>query len=184
MDISGPVANLIIGLAALKLISTLKQHRLFLFQLAAYNLFWFAGTIINSAFSKMGDWTFALEKLHAGAFNFPLLMIAGVFSYVLIMRLLNNAGKRVTVTKQEIYCAFLFATISACIAGFLFKENRNGSAFEALLEMLASLPLLFLRFGNSPQTVLDKKKNPLLYSIFTLAFYFVFCLTLGRGITW
>ncbi|SFE63432.1 hypothetical protein SAMN05518672_108183 [Chitinophaga sp. CF118] len=192
-DIGGPVANLLFGL----LIHTFLARRkslsllptLFLLHILAYNLFWFSGTILQSGFSNAGDWTYAIKELKIGIFGKPVLVMAGVIAYFLsikIVRLhINKAGIIFSEfsLRQSIVCSYLAAVIAAIITGLFFKPDRIQAAFEGLLEMLGSLPILFINRGTQPKSNNYELKANLIVIASVFIFFITFCFTLGRGIS-
>lgn len=189
VDIGGPFANLIFGCLTLYVLRKTFFVRLLLFQVAAYNLFWFSGTILHSAISP-GDWTFAVNEIITEPFGKFSLIIFGMLSYILVIRYLNayldatlkkNQGE--PLAKQDIFVSFLFASAAALLAGLLFKPDRLHAAMEGLLEMAASLPILFLKFRENSFAE-NHNFNRLHFFGFTVfVLYLVFCLALGQGIS-
>jgi hypothetical protein len=190
VDIAGPIANLIFGGLTFYILTKTSYAKLFLFQVTAFNLFWFSGTILHSAISKTGDWTFAVKEIVREPYVKILLIISGTLFYVIILQVLNfylnfqNKEKQIEqLTKKNILYSFIFASVSAFIAGLFFQSDRLHSALEGLLEMIASFPILFLKFGDNS---LDEnyKLRPNYFLGFTVFIvYLVFCLTIGKGIT-
>ena len=191
-DLSGPFANLLAGL----IIYNILQNRLngsllssyFLLTLMAYNLFWFSGTILQSAFSSHGDWTYTLTKLHVGTMKIPILLIAGILAYILSIKLVRNQLTRLNLHFPEIWLrksiqySLLFAALAAIVAALFYNPDRITAAKEGLLEMVASLPILFTRRRNVAETKeVPMKTNWIFYSFVGLVFI-GFCFTLGKGI--
>jgi len=189
VDIGGPVANLIFGGLSFILLHKTTFPKLLLLQITAYNLFWFSGTILHSAISKTGDWTFAIKQISSGLSAKFILIVAGVLFYALFIRVLNSyladtskVSPSDSLTRQDIFYSFLFASVAAFTAGLFFKPDRIHSAFECLLEMAASLPILFLSFINKPNMTNDKYESNLFFNFSICIMFIVFCLTLGKGI--
>jgi hypothetical protein len=95
VDIGGPTANLIFGGLIFYILSRTAFAKLFLFQVTAYNLFWFSGTILHSAISKTGDWTFAVKEIVREPYAKILLIISGILFYVIILRVLNFSDSNI-----------------------------------------------------------------------------------------
>ncbi|SHG83914.1 hypothetical protein SAMN04488109_2077 [Chryseolinea serpens] len=189
VDIGGPFANLIFGCLTFYVLRKTSFARLLLFQVAAYNLFWFSGTILHSAISN-GDWTFAINEIIAEPFGKLLLIISGILSYILVIRYLNtyldaalknNQGE--PLAKQDIFVSFLFAAAAALLAGLLFKPDRLQAAMEGLLEMAASLPILFLKFRENSFAENHNFSRLRFFGLIVCVLYLFFCLTLGQGIS-
>ena len=90
VDIGGPIANLIFGGLAFILLKKTTLPKLLLLNVTAYNLFWFSGTILHSAVSNTGDWTFAINEISSRLPSKLILIVAGVLFYALFIRLLNS----------------------------------------------------------------------------------------------
>lgn len=190
-DLGGPFANLLVGLV----IYNILQHRLnrsllssyFLLTWMAYNLFWFSGTILQSAFSGHGDWTYTLTKLRVGTMKIPILLIAGILAYILSIKLVRNQLTRLNLDfpeislRKSIRYTWLFAALAAIVAGLFYTPDRITAAKEGLLEMVASLPILFIRRRNVAETEdVPVKANWIFYSFVGMLFI-GFCFTLGAG---
>jgi hypothetical protein len=190
VDIGGPTANLIFGGLTFYILTKTSFAKLFLFQVTAYNLFWFSGTILHSAISKTGDWTFAVKEILSEPYRKILLIFAGIVSYVIILQVLNfllnikNKEQQIEhLTKKDIFYSFIFASIAAFVAGLFFQSDSLHSALEGLLEMTASLPILFLKFGDSSFNKKYRFRPNYYLELTVLIIYLAFCLTLGKGIT-
>jgi hypothetical protein len=186
VDIGGPLANLVCGLLALAILKRTKKlfSVLLLIHISLYNLFWLAGTVLHSGVSKSGDWTFAIKKLNIGQFQNYILAVTGVLLYVLVTQIsgrqLISIVKKNKLTKQDFILPFLFASFFAFIAGLFFAPNRLHSGLEGLLEMAASIPILFLRFNYADKSHQYELNYKYVFAISLL--YLLFCLSLGQGI--
>lgn len=190
-DIGGPLSNLLFGLLLhgfLKKRNNLSLPVTFLLlNIMAYNLFWFSGTILESGFSKAGDWVYAINEWHPGALEKPVLITAGLIAYLLSIKItashINRMGERFTTfpLKQSILYAWLAAAIAAVIAGLCYQPDRMHAALEGFLEMAGSLPILFITRKQKKDIHYELKASP----VFTVAIailFIVFCVTMGRGI--
>ena len=190
VDIGGPIANLIFGGLAFILLKKTAIPKILLLQVIAYNLFWFSGTILHSAISKTGDWTFAIKEVSSGTSGKFILIVAGILFYILFIRILNyyladanNKSQSNSLQRQNILYSFSFASIAAFATGLFFRPDRIHAAFECLLEMAASLPILFLRQPVKSNITNDKNTKSLFFNLIICAIFIFFCLTLGKGIT-
>jgi hypothetical protein len=190
VDISGPTANLIFGGLTFYILTRTSFAKLFLFQVTAYNLFWFSGTILHSVISKTGDWTFAVKEIVREPYAKILLIISGISFYVIILRVLNfylsikNGDQQIeSLTRKNIFYSFIFASIASFVAGFFFQSDRLHSALEGLLEMTASLPILFLKFRDKSIDENYKFRPNHFFRLTVFILYLFFCLTLGKGVT-
>jgi hypothetical protein len=128
--------------------------------------------------------------LNSAAYAKILLTISGILFYVIILRILNfylsikNKEQQIEpLTKKNIIYSFIFASVAAFVAGLFFQSDRLNSALEGLLEMVASLPILFLKFRNNAIDENYKLRLNYYFGLTALIFYLAFCLTLGIGIT-
>ena len=190
VDMGGPMANLFFGGLSFFLLKKTTFPKLLLLQITAYNLFWFSGTILQSAISKTVDWTFAANEITSGLSEKFLLLAAGLLFYSLFVRMLkaylaaNFKESQSSILKREdIFFSFLFALVGAFIAGLFFKSDRTHSAFECSLEMAASLPVLLLKFADKLGAINHKSEGNRFFNFFVFVVFLVFCLTLGKGIT-
>lgn len=190
IDIGGPISNLIFGALTFFILTKTSFAKLLLFQVAAYNLFWFSGTILHSAISKTGDWTFAINEIAGEPLGKLCLIVSGILVYTIIIKILNyylkteNKEKQIEpLTKKSIFYSFVSALIAALLAGLFFKPDRLHSALEGLLEMTASLPILFLNFRKNSFNQTYKFKPNFFFGFTVFILYLVFCLTLGKGIS-
>jgi hypothetical protein len=186
VDIGGPITNLIFTVLAFLILSKAKKlfAVLLLIHISIYNLFWFVGTILHSSVSKNGDWTFATQELNIGKYQNYILAITGILLYVFSSQFLSRRLRKVVrehnLTKQDFVLPFLFASISAFVAGLFFTSDRLHSGLEGLLEMAASIPILFLRLPYADTNKSYRADYKLVFAVSIL--YFLFCLTLGQGI--
>ena len=192
IGLCGPLANLFFGLLLFVFLKykTIKSSliKILLTTIMAYNLFWFSGTIIESSYNKIGDWTFAVAQLNIGELTKPLLIGVGIIAYLLSIKLVANRFSdlkfrfsKITL-RQSTYYAYFFGILAAILAGLFFVPDRIAASKEGLMEMVASLPILFMnRKENENNKQLTDKTNLIFYfAVFVT--YILFCLTLGKGI--
>lgn len=190
VDIGGPIANLIFGCLTFYMLRKTSFAKLFLFQVTAYNLFWFSGTILHSAISETGDWTFALKEITTDPLGKFSLAILGILSYILIIRYLNaylnvplKEKQGESLAKQDVFISFLFASTAGLLAGLFFKPDRLHAGLEGLLEMAGSLPILFLKFRADSLTENHNFRRRYFFCFTVCVLYIIFCFTLGKGIS-
>lgn len=193
IGLSGPMANLIFGLVLFMFLK--YKHiaspltRYLICTVMAYNFFWFSGTILASAFSQTGDWTYAFARLNTGALDKPLLVFSGILAYIFSIRFVANqllilkfdfSGLNL---KQSVYYAYFLAILAAVTAGLLYAPDRIAASKEGLLEMMASVPVLFIvrKINYDPEQGIKVNSNRLFYLAACIAFI-LFCMTLGKGI--
>ncbi|MCB0747130.1 MAG: hypothetical protein KDC90_06645 [Ignavibacteriae bacterium] len=191
IGLCGPLSNLFFGILLFVILKnkTFKSslNKLFLTALLAYNLFWFSGTIIESSY-KTGDWTYAIAQLNIGALTKPLLIIVGIISYLLSIKLVANRFSdlkfkfsKITL-RQSTYFAYFFGVLAAIVAGLFFAPDRIAASKEGLMEMVASLPILFINKKDSEDNKQLTDKTNWIFYFAVLVTYILFCLTLGKGI--
>jgi hypothetical protein len=191
-DLGGPFSNLLFGLfffAFLKFKSTRSfLSSLLLTTTMAYNFFWFSGTILQSSYSKTGDWVYAVAQLEIGTFAKPLLIIIGIIAYLLSFKLVVNRFSNLKfrfseiTLRQSTYYAYFFGILGAMVAGLFFASNEIAASREGIMEMVASFPILFInRIENENKIQTTLKINWIFY-FFVCVAYILFCLTLGKGI--
>lgn len=192
IGLCGPLSNLLFGVLFFVILKY-KSIRsslvsLLVTTMMAYNLFWFSGTIVQSSFSKTGDWTYAVAQLNIGAFEKPLLLSMGLIAYVIAIKLVANRFSNLRFRllelsiKQHLYYAYFFGVLAAVMAGLLFAPNRIAASKEGFLEMMASLPILFIKHSSSETVPQHSVRSPWLFCISVCVAYFLFCFTLGKGI--
>jgi len=193
IGLCGPISNLIFGLLLFTFLKykAIKSPltKLLLTTIMAYNLFWFSGTIIQSSFSKIGDWTFAIARLNIGTFEKPLLIVFGIIAYLLSIKLVANRlydlkfnFSGITL-KQSTFYAYFLGALAAIVAGLFYAPDRIIASKEGLLEMIASLPILFIvkRINGEAEQTITAETYWIFYVSVCVA-YILFCLTLGKGI--
>jgi len=193
IGLCGPISNLFFGILLFTILryATLKsaQTKLLLTTLMAYNLFWFSGTIVQSGFVENGDWTYAVTLLNMRTLDKSLLLLAGIVSYFFSIKIvasrisiLNFNLSEITL-KQSIYYAYFFGILAAMGAGLFYAPDSMAASREGLLEMMASLPILFLvrRINQETEHVIKVDGNLIFYLSVCVA-YILFCFMLGKGI--
>lgn len=193
IGLCGPLANLFFGLLLFAFLKykTIKSSlfKILLTTIMAYNLFWFSGTIIQSSFSKTGDWTFAIAQLNIATFAKPLMIILGIVAYYLSIKLVANRLFNLNFTfseislKQSIFYTYFFGVFAAMLAGLFYDSDRILASKEGLLEMIASLPILFIanRINQGTKQLIKIKTN-WTFNISVCVAYILFCFTFGKGI--
>lgn len=160
VDIGGPVANLIFGLLTFYILTKTSFTKLFLFQVTAYNLFWFAGTILHSSFNKTGDWTFAVKEIVSEPFGKIILITTGILSYIVILRVLTHKKtlvrilKRYTSVMRHIKIEILFLCLAVTTVhtfGQTKKFNKNLSQLIDILKNANQSPLMIKNADSAQQ---------------------------------
>ena len=153
----------------------------------AYNLFWFSGTIIDSAIRQSGDWAYLTFSVHLGQWSKPVLLVSGMLFYFIFIRLSRQKLKEMQeklpgfTVKPVINYAYLFAVLVAILAGLFYSIDSLSAAREGMLEMLASLPVLIIGINSKFSTNSKELEINKGYYILTIIFL-AFCFSLGRGI--
>ena len=191
-DLGGPVSNLLFGFLIfyfLKYKKNISINFILLLTLAMlYNFYWFSGTILQSCFSKIGDFTYAIEKLKSGILGKSILLIGSVVSYYFIIMLNRTQFNKINLyfpefpLRQFVYYSYIAAAVSAIIAGLFFSPDRIMAAHEGFLEMIASLPIIFISSKDKLKIeAYSFKSMSNIFNIVVIFLFILFCFTLGRG---
>ena len=152
IDLAGPLANLVVGLAAVLCIRTVHRTstatRLFFILMAAFNLLWFGLQLVFSAATRTDDWAWAMQEFHVeGPVRYAMIAI-GAILYVLTVRFIGSqmaafAHPRPRA-KTIVATAWLTAGAIAC-ATAAFDHNAVAAIVRhaAPQSLLLSIGLLF-----------------------------------------
>ncbi len=191
-DLGGPISNLFLGLLIFYFLKRKKNFsilsRLLLFLTMLYSFYWFSGTIIESSFSGSGDWTYLIKQLDLGGLGKIILMITGITAYYFSIRLNYRQFHEIRLIfpefplKQFIYSSYIAAALAAIIAGLFFTPDRIIAAREGLLEMIASISIIFV--GSKDKLRIETynfKARLKSFNFIVIILFILFCFTLGRG---
>jgi hypothetical protein len=153
IDLAGPFANLVIGLAALLCIGiahrTSTAARLFFTLAAAFNLLWFGLLLVFSAATRTDDWAWAMQEFHIGEPVRYAMIAIGALVYVLTVQFIGSqmapfAHPRIRA-KTIVATAWLTAGAIAC-ATAAFDHNAVAAIVRhaAPQSLLLSIGLLFV----------------------------------------
>jgi len=186
-DIGGPLANLLFGILIYTFFIKGRPRpvykSLFWLMLMAYNFFWFSGTILESGFSKTGDWVYAIKELIPGTFGKPVLLVAGIIAYLISVRIVRGSIHKVGELNAGAFrYAYIAALVAATVAGAFYSPDRTHAAFEGSLEAIGLLPILFVGSGKKANPDHDVSRWAVKFSLIVFFLFAVFCFTLGRGI--
>ncbi len=83
---------------------------------------------------------------------------------------------------QLLLYPYLFAIVASSVAGLFFAPDRLNTSFGGALELISSLPLLFIRYkpNTSLETPPETFRYP--YVMGALILFMAFCFTMGKGI--
>ena len=118
----------------------------------------------------------------------PLLVIAGIAAYYFSIRLIYEQIQLLTSRfsefplKKAIHYSYIAAAVAAMIAGLFFAPDRINAAKEGLLEMIGSLPILFINIGQKEKTENFRPGNITILNLTICLVFILFCFTLGHGI--
>ncbi len=153
IDLSGPLANLLLGLCALVAVRALKRAsaaaQLFCILVAAFNLLWFAMQLVFSTATGTDDWAWALHEFHVTGVLRAALIIIGVLAYLATVRitaaeLLTYARPRARVS-MIIWIVWLTAGALACATAALDQHTLVALLRHAAPQsLLNSIGLLFV----------------------------------------
>ena len=191
IDLGGPLFNLLFGILIFYILKRRKDlsvlTRLLFLLTMSYNFYLFSGTILQSSFSKTGDWAYTMKQLNIGMFGKALLILAGITAYYISIKQIKAQFIKINLyfaefpLRQSIYYSYFAAAIVAVIAGLFFAPARATAAREGLLEMIASLPILFIGSRDRIKVEAYETKSRHNFNIIIFILFIVFCLTLGQG---
>jgi hypothetical protein len=150
-DAAGPAANLIVGVLALVLSGRERLSsslRLFLILLGGFNLFWFAGQMLDSGVLDTEDLAYVARVLgwpeawRVGAVVVGVLTYAAAVQVMTVrLRMLAAATEPPGALRTRTLIAFAAGVASGIAAGLLWARNPLGSALNEASELgLSSLP--------------------------------------------
>jgi hypothetical protein len=153
IDLAGPFASLVIGLAALLVARMAKRAssatRLFFILAAAFNLLWFALQFAFSAATRTDDWAWAMHQLHVAEPIRYGMIAFGALAYLFLVRLIATQLAPFAHPRARLWTIVLTAWLSAgalacATAAFDHNAGANllGKAAEQSLGL--SLGLLFV----------------------------------------
>lgn len=191
IDLGGPLSNLLFGVLIFYILKRRQDlsvlTRLLFLLTMSYNFCLFSGTILQSSFSKTSDWTYALEQLDIGMFEKVILIPTAITAYYYSIKLIKEQFIKINLyfaefpLRKSIYYSYFAAAIAAMVAGLFFAPARVSAAQEGLLEMTASLPILFIVPGDRIKVEVHETESRLHFNIIVFILFIVFCLTLGKG---
>ena len=134
IDIAGPLSNIFFGVLIFFILKYKRDlkilTRLLLFLIMIYNFYWFSGTVLQSSWSKTGDWTYTVQQLNIGEYGKILLIIFGIVFYYFSIKLNKTQNDKINLIytgiplKQFIFYSYFAAAAAAIIAGLFFTPNR------------------------------------------------------------
>jgi hypothetical protein len=166
VDAAGPTMNFLAG-ALLWIVLTRSQKfsppsRLFLVFAAAFNFFWGAGYFVYSGVANEGDWALVIRGLPPPMFWRAVLLVLGVVSYFLTMRLIVRALAEFAGRsdgRRLVFIPYIAAGAAACLAALFDRRDLSGALAGAVREtfltnvVLFAIPGLIARSGLRPSRV-------------------------------
>lgn len=151
VDVAGPLANLVLGLAslaALRLAGTGPLARLVLIQTAGFNLFWFAAQLVFSAAARTDDWNELLRVSQPPVLWRVAAVLAGVTIYGASLLALRRSASPLGAarTARAMLWAWLAGGAVALTTGLRDPAGGASLVQHALPQaLLLPLGLIFLR---------------------------------------
>lgn len=153
VDLAGPAANLVVGLAALCGLAwpTSQQVlRLFLLELAGFNLLWLTGQLIYSALAEKDDWRQLIISLPPGEPWKAIFTAAGVLGYLGVLRLLSAAFSPLAASSslrllKVVVAAYVGGGLAAGAIALGQAAPADAFVLAAPQALLLPLGILFLR---------------------------------------
>jgi hypothetical protein len=155
----------------------------------AYNFCWFSGTVLQSGFSKTGDWTYAIGQLNIGSARKPVLLVAGIIAYLVSLKLVRLQANRFEQAcpafplKRNMVYAYLAVAMAATVSGLFFQQNRTDAALEGFLEAIGLLPILFVIPGKQTKASQYEMNASPVVTTLVFVLFIAFCFTLGKGLS-
>jgi hypothetical protein len=121
-------------------------------------------------------------------FGKPLLIVIGLAAYCFSIMLVNKQIRQFTSKfpefplKRAIHYSYIAAVLAAIVAGLFFTPDRINAAKEGLLEMVGSIPILFLKIDSQQESTFFKSESNSKFNSIICILFVLFCLTLGHGI--
>ena len=150
IDLAGPAANLVVGLAALALVVARRPFPrslcLFLVLVAAFNLFWFELQLVFSAATKTDDWAWPIRYYGIPNLARYGMIVLGGLGYWLTVRIIGvHLGfPSRSRAKFAVTSAWLAAGAIACItAAFDHHPSTAILRHAAPQSLVLSIGLLF-----------------------------------------
>jgi hypothetical protein len=173
-DLGGPLANLLLGLAAALTarIATRRSAttRLFLILAAAFNLLWFALQLVFSAASRTDDWAWAMHVFQVGEPVRYGMIALGALAYLLTMRgiavqMAAFAASRVRA-RRIVMAAWITAGATACATAALDPNAVSAIVHHALPQsIILSIGLLFVPRRASSLSSSAEPAGPIAFSV-------------------
>lgn len=153
IDLAGPLANLLLGLAAMVAARVGRPaaaaRQLFWTLVAAFNLLWFAAQFVFSVASRTDDWAWALNQFAVTEPVHYSLIASGFLAYLLTLRL--SAARMAPFAhpreraKRIVFIVWLTAGVTACATAALDHNAVQAILLHALPQsVLLSVGLLFV----------------------------------------
>jgi hypothetical protein len=139
IDLSGPLGNVVAGLLALWVATSMARGatKLLASLAAAFNLFWFAGQMLVSVATRTDDWAWAMHDYHLSQIAQALLMGVAVLLYLGVVR-----------------------TVAAVLAGFASPRERLARICRVAWLAAASVAALSALLDTSPVAALLRHALP------------------------
>ena len=138
-DLAGPIANLLLGLAAFTLLERRDWSTNVRYLLAltfAFNFFWLAGCMLDSAASNESDFAYPLRVLSV---NPPWVGRAALGSLgLLVYGFALQATSRYTARGASLAASYVAAGLVSCAAALLFVGTNASTVRGAALESFGS----------------------------------------------
>lgn len=142
VDVAGPLANLLLGLASWVAAVAVRSERpalkLLLLMSAGFNLFWLEGQLIFSAAARTDDWDQLIRGLSPSQAWRAGLIAIGAGGYGLTVRGLGAVGGAFGERLRRLMVpAYLAAGLTACLTGL-----RDPGGLPAILHHAAPQALV------------------------------------------
>lgn len=187
VDLAGPLANLLLGLAALVFARRAQTDiiRLLLLLAAAVNLFWLGGQVAYSAATATDDWNQLILVLGGSDAVRITLALIGVAIYLAMVRVFDHAfacfARPLGRLPRLLGIAYAAMVMTALLTA-LFDVTEKGALYRAAAQILLPSGLLFLRAPTVPTVAVFIDRNVAAISAAALGLLASIVL-LGRGLS-
>lgn len=197
-DVSGPLGNLVLGLAALVAIASqrvvLEEGRLFALIAAGVSLFWFCAQVGVAAVLGQDDWSYAAGQAGWSPMWRIGAVVVAIAGYDLTRRAMTRSmrtlstGQGAAADRRRFLIPWGAGVVAAVGSASLFAESRLGGMGETALAVAAAPVGLVLavvlasRFGATGAKPAGRiPRRPALIVIAAVAFA-IYCATVGPGL--
>jgi hypothetical protein len=168
IDLAGPLANFVLGIAALLALRGVTRAtvsvRLFLILVAAFNLFWLELQLVFSSATKTDDWAWPMHVFHVPEPGRYAMILGGAVAYFVTVRaiavLMAPFAFPVSRSNKIVGVAWLTAGAIACATAAADKHPVAAMLHNAAPQsLLLSIGLLLVPAKAAPSASAVEQAN-------------------------